>query len=157
VIGLDFSLPMLRVARQRAAGRWVVVAGDALALPFADGSLAAAATAFTLRNVVDLPGALAELARVLRPGGRLAVLELSHAAGLWRLPLAVHREVVVPLLGRLLSSDPAAYRYLPASLRPFPPAEALGALIAVAGFRAVRWQTWFGGAVALHTAERAAA
>lgn len=155
VVGLDFSLPMLRVARRRASGRWTVSAGDALALPFADSSLAAAATAFTLRNVVDLPGALAELARVLRPGGRLAVLELSHATGVWRLPLAVHREVIVPLLGRLLSSDPAAYRYLPASLRLFPTATALGALIAAAGFRDVRWRTWFGGAVALHVGERA--
>lgn len=156
VVGLDFSLPMLAVARQRAAGRWAVVAGDALALPLANGSVAAVATAFTLRNVVDLPAALAELARVLRPGGRLAVLELSHARGLWRLPLAAHRWLLVPLLGRLLSSDPGAYRYLPASLRPFPPAADLAARIAAAGFRDVRWRTWFGGAVALHLAERGA-
>lgn len=154
VVGLDFSPPMLAVARRRAAGRWAVVAGDALALPLADGSVAAAATAFTLRNVVDLPAALAELARVLRPGGRLAVLELSHARGFWRLPLAAHRELLVPLLGRLLSSDPGAYRYLPASLRPFPPTEDLAARIAAAGFRDVHWRAWFGGAVALHLAER---
>jgi demethylmenaquinone methyltransferase/2-methoxy-6-polyprenyl-1,4-benzoquinol methylase len=148
VVGLDFSERMLERARRKSDEiEWL--RGDLLDLPFADASFDSATVGFGIRNVDDLPAALRELRRVLVPGGRLAVLEITRPAG----PLAAFYrlwfERLIPWIGRLLPGG-AAYRYLPASVRRFPgPAELAGAL-AVAGFGEIRYRLLAGGIVALH-------
>jgi demethylmenaquinone methyltransferase/2-methoxy-6-polyprenyl-1,4-benzoquinol methylase len=149
VTGLDFAPRMLERARRKLpAATWVE--GDLLALPFADASFEAATVGFGVRNVTDLQGALAELRRVLVPGGRLGILEITVPGG----PLAPFYRLwfdgIVPRLGKLLKGG-AAYSYLPASVRRFPGPEELGRLMQEAGFLAVDWRTFAGGIVALHT------
>jgi len=150
VTGLDFSERMLARARAKGPGiDWVL--GDVLALPFPDASFDAVTVGFGVRNVADLAAGLRELARVLRPGGRLACLEITRPRG----PLApffrLWFEGFVPLLGRLLPGG-EAYAYLPASVRRFPGPEDLAALLAQAGFAKIRWKMLGGGIVALHIA-----
>jgi demethylmenaquinone methyltransferase/2-methoxy-6-polyprenyl-1,4-benzoquinol methylase len=148
VTGLDFSERMLERARRKAPDlEWV--RGDLLALPFADGSFDAATVGFGVRNVSDLPGAITELRRVLRPGGRLAVLEITRPRGPLRWFYSLWFDRLVPLLGRLLPGG-EAYAYLPASVRRFPGPDDLAAQMA--GFRGVSYRLFAGGIVALHTA-----
>lgn len=150
VTGLDFSEPMLERAR-RKSGTVAWVQGDALALPFPDASFDAATVGFGIRNVADLDRCLAELHRVLRPGGRLAVLEITRPRGVLRLFFSLWFERIVPLLGRLIPGG-RAYTYLPASVRRFPDAEALAALLERAGFDQVGYRLLGGSIVALHVA-----
>lgn len=153
VVGIDCSAGMLRRARARglACG---LVRGDALALPLADGSVDAVVSGFALRNFVDVPGALAESARVLRAGGRLALLEVDRPAGaLVRFGHGLYFRRIVPLLGALLS-DRAAYAYLPASTVYLPDEATLTALLDAAGFTRVRKHRFLAGAAQLVTAER---
>jgi demethylmenaquinone methyltransferase / 2-methoxy-6-polyprenyl-1,4-benzoquinol methylase len=152
VTGLDFSEPMLERARRKAPElEWV--RGDLLELPFAAESFDAATVGFGVRNVDDLERALSELRRVLRPGGRLAILEITRPRG----PLAPFYRLwfdgVVPLLGKLLPGG-SAYTYLPASVRRFPGPPELARMIEAAGFHNVRVRLFAGGIVALHTAEK---
>jgi demethylmenaquinone methyltransferase / 2-methoxy-6-polyprenyl-1,4-benzoquinol methylase len=150
VTGLDFSEAMLERARRKAPElEWLT--GDLLALPFADGTFDAATVGFGVRNVADLPLALAELRRVLRPGGRVAVLEITQPRGLLRPFYRVWFELLIPRLGRLLPKGGDAYSYLPASVRRFPRAEELSALLEGAGFSQVRHRLLAGSIVALHT------
>jgi demethylmenaquinone methyltransferase / 2-methoxy-6-polyprenyl-1,4-benzoquinol methylase len=150
VTGLDFSERMLDRARRKAPElEWV--SGDLLALQFADASFDAATVGFGVRNVEDLDGALRELRRVLRPGGRVGILEITPPRGFLRPFYRFWFDGVVPLLGKLLPGG-SAYTYLPASVRRFPEPEDLASLIAAAGFRDVRYRTFAGGIVALHTA-----
>lgn len=152
VTGLDFSERMLERARRKAPDvRWV--AGDVLALPFGDDSFDAATVGFGIRNVEDLEAGLRELARVLRPGGRLGCLEITRPRGLLRPFFRLWFDGLVPVAGRLLPGG-AAYAYLPASVRRFPGPEDLGAALERAGFADVRWRLLGGGIVALHTAVR---
>jgi demethylmenaquinone methyltransferase / 2-methoxy-6-polyprenyl-1,4-benzoquinol methylase len=153
VTGLDFSPAMLARARRKAPGlEWIE--GDLLALPFADASFDSATVGFGVRNVEDLGGAIEELRRVLRPGGRLGVLEITRPRGLLAPFYRVWFDGVVPLLGKLLPGG-SAYTYLPASVRRFPGPQELAAMIESAGFRDVRVRLLAGGIVALHTAEAA--
>jgi demethylmenaquinone methyltransferase/2-methoxy-6-polyprenyl-1,4-benzoquinol methylase len=152
VTGLDFSERMLERARRKAPDiRWV--AGDLLALPFEDSSFDAATVGFGVRNVEDLEAGLRELARVLRPGGRLGCLEITRPRGLLRPFFRLWFDGLVPLAGRVLPGG-AAYTYLPASVRRFPGPQDLGAAMKRAGFADVRWRLLGGGIVALHTATR---
>jgi demethylmenaquinone methyltransferase / 2-methoxy-6-polyprenyl-1,4-benzoquinol methylase len=152
VTGLDFSERMLERARRKAPDiRWV--AGDVLTLPFGDGSFDAATVGFGVRNVEDLEAGLRELARVLRPGGRLGCLEITRPRGPLRPFFRLWFDGLVPLAGRLLPGG-AAYAYLPASVRRFPGPEDLGAAMDRAGFADVTWRLLGGGIVALHTAVR---
>ena len=148
VIGLDFSEPMLERARRKSTSiEWIQ--GDALALPFPDSSFDVVTVGFGVRNVSDLEGGLAELRRVLRPGGRVGVLDITTPRGVLRPFYSVWFDRVVPLLGNVLPGG-TAYTYLPASVRRFPSAEELAGLIRAAGFDQVGYRLFAGGIVALH-------
>jgi demethylmenaquinone methyltransferase / 2-methoxy-6-polyprenyl-1,4-benzoquinol methylase len=152
VVGLDFSEPMLERARKKSGAiEWVQ--GDALALPFEDASFDAATVGFGVRNLADLEGGLRELARVLRPGGRLAVLEITRPKGLLKPFFRLWFDVLVPFAGRVLPGG-QAYTYLPASVRRFPGPDDLSALLGRAGFTDVRYRLLGGGSVALHVGTR---
>jgi demethylmenaquinone methyltransferase/2-methoxy-6-polyprenyl-1,4-benzoquinol methylase len=153
VVGLDFSPRMLERARRKAPQvEWVE--GDLLALPFDGGAFDAATVGFGVRNVADLELALRELRRVLRPGGRLAILEITRPRGPLRPFYSLWFDRVVPLLGKALPGG-AAYTYLPASVKRFPTAEELAELLGAAGFAHVRFRLLAGSIVALHTGEAA--
>jgi len=149
VTGLDFSPRMLQRARRKAPGL-AFVEGDMLELPFADGAFDAATVGFGVRNVADLERALQELRRVLRPGGRLAILEITRPRGPLRPFFTLWFDRLVPLLGKLLPGGDA-YTYLPASVARFPAAEELAALLERVGFTGVRFRLLAGSIVALHT------
>jgi demethylmenaquinone methyltransferase/2-methoxy-6-polyprenyl-1,4-benzoquinol methylase len=149
VIGLDFSERMLERARRKSSAiEWVQ--GDALALPFEDDSFDAATVGFGVRNLEDLDRGLAELARVLRPGGRVGVLEITRPQGLLEPFYNVWFGKIVPVLGKLLPGG-SAYTYLPASVKRFPGPEDLSRFLHEAGFSDVRYRLFAGGIVALHT------
>ena len=152
VTGLDFSAAMLDRARRKSSTvAWVE--GDLLALPFADETFDAATVGFGARNVADLDLAVAELRRVLRPEGRLAILEITQPRGVLRPFFSLWFDRIVPLLGKVLPGG-RAYAYLPASVRRFPGAEALAALLERGGFEQARFRLLGGSIVALHTAVR---
>jgi len=160
VIGLDLSAGMLRqAARVRPAPGATVpryLAGDALALPFPDGSFDAVTIGFGLRNLPDYAAGLGEMHRVLVPAGRLVVLEISAPGG--GLALLLYRgwfQRIVPLLGRLLRRGPA-YRYLPDSLRRYPAPERIADLLRGAGFGQVTWRRLPSGMASLHVGIRQA-
>jgi demethylmenaquinone methyltransferase / 2-methoxy-6-polyprenyl-1,4-benzoquinol methylase len=149
VTGIDFSEPMLERARQKSSEvEWVQ--GDALALPFEDASFDAVTVGFGIRNLSDLEGGLRELRRVLRPGGRIGILEITRPRGVLAPFYRLWFDGVVPVLGRLLPGG-SAYTYLPASVRRFPGPADLAALLSAAGFEGVRYRLFAGGIVALHT------
>jgi demethylmenaquinone methyltransferase / 2-methoxy-6-polyprenyl-1,4-benzoquinol methylase len=148
VTGLDFSERMLDRAREKAQTvEWVL--GDATALPFPDASFDAATVGFGIRNVPDLEAGLAELARVLRPGGRLACLEITRPEGMLKPFFRLWFDGLVPLAGKVLPGG-RAYTYLPASVRRFPGPSDLAAAFGRAGFDGVGWKLMGGGIVALH-------
>ena len=150
VTGVDFSEAMLARARRKAPELdWV--RGDLLALPFADETFDAATVGFGVRNVADLGAALEELRRVLRPGGRLAILEITRPRGPLRVFYSLWFDRVVPVLGKILPGG-EAYTYLPASVRRFPGPDDLVAELH--GFDDVRYRLFAGGIVALHTGVR---
>jgi demethylmenaquinone methyltransferase/2-methoxy-6-polyprenyl-1,4-benzoquinol methylase len=149
VVGSDFSERMLERARTKAPDvrfEW----GDALALAYEDDSFDAATVGFGARNFEDLDLGLAEMARVVRPGGRVVVLEITVPE---RPPLSwffrMWFDRAVPALGRL-AGDPDAYSYLPSSVKRFPDPRGLGAALAGAGLVEVRWVLTAGGIIALH-------
>ena len=149
VIGIDFSKPMLERARRKAPKlEWVE--GDALALPFADESFDAATVGFGVRNLSELDKGLRELRRVLHPGGRLAILEITRPRGLLAPFYRLWFDVLIPVAGKILPGG-SAYTYLPASVRRFPDPEGLAKLMDEAGFGEIRWRLFAGGIVALHT------
>ncbi len=160
--GLDFTPEMLERAREKAAARRrrglpvprAFVAGDLLDLPFEDGRFAAVTVGWGVRNVPDVPRAFREMARVTRPGGRVVCLESTQAPqGLGKRFHDVWLGRAVPVLGRLVTGDPSAYAYLPASVAAFPRADELAALMAAAGLAGVRYRRLGFGAVALHVGE----
>jgi demethylmenaquinone methyltransferase/2-methoxy-6-polyprenyl-1,4-benzoquinol methylase len=148
VVGLDFSEPMLERARKKAP-EIEFVQGDALALPFDDASFDAVTVGFGVRNVEDLEKGIRELRRVLRPGGRLGILEITQPRGVLAPFYRIWFDRIVPLLGKLLPGG-SAYTYLPASVRRFPGVDDLAALLESNGFDEVRYRTFAGGIVALH-------
>jgi demethylmenaquinone methyltransferase/2-methoxy-6-polyprenyl-1,4-benzoquinol methylase len=149
VTGIDFSKPMLERARRKAPElEWVE--GDALALPFADGSFDAATVGFGVRNLSELDRGLRELRRVLRPGGRLAILEITRPRGLLAPFYRLWFDVLIPVAGKVLPGG-SAYTYLPASVRRFPDPQGLAHVMDEAGFGEIHWRLFGGGIVALHT------
>jgi demethylmenaquinone methyltransferase / 2-methoxy-6-polyprenyl-1,4-benzoquinol methylase len=154
VVGSDFSEEMLALARRKAPQlrfEW----GNALELPYPDGGFEAATVGFGARNFSDLERGLQEMARVVRPGGRVVVLEITTPQ---RPPLSTFFRVwfdrVVPLLGRL-TGESVAYSYLPSSVRRFPAPEGLAAAMARAGLRDIRWILTAGGIIAIHVGTKA--
>lgn len=154
VTGADFSPQMLAVAR--ALGSRRLVQADALALPFAEGEFDAVTVAFGLRNMASWENALREMQRVLRPGGRLLVLDFSLPAGALRSVYRPYLHHVLPRLAGWLTGEPEAYRYLATSIEAFPSGAQLCALIEAAGFTAARAEPLSGGIVSLYLAEKPA-
>jgi demethylmenaquinone methyltransferase/2-methoxy-6-polyprenyl-1,4-benzoquinol methylase len=149
VVGLDFSERMLARARRKADGiEWT--RGDATALPFPDEAFDAVTVGFGIRNLDDMASGLREIARVLRPGGRLGCLEITRPRGVLRPFFRAWFDGLVPLVGKVVPGG-RAYTYLPASVRRFPGPEDLAAAFEPAGFADVRWRLLGGGIVALHT------
>ncbi len=158
VVGCDFSESMLELARRKAAQRelgqvrfeWA----DALELPYPDASFEAVTVGFGVRNLVDLERGLEELSRVLRPGGRLVILEITQPR---RPPLSTFYSLwfdrVVPILGTL-AGDHDAYSYLPQSVKRFPSPPRLAELIAAAGLERIRYLVLAGGIIAIHSGAR---
>jgi len=158
VIGSDFSERMLDLAREKpvppGAATPLFEWADALALPYDDASFDAVTVGFGARNLADLDGGLAEMARVLKPGGRLVVLEITQPT---RPPLstffALWFDRLVPLIGRL-AGDSDAYSYLPESVKRFPPPRGLAEVMDRAGLGGIRWTVLAGGIIAIHSAVR---
>ena len=149
-LGLDLSTSMLaraadKLARAGLDERARLVAGDAQRLPLASSLFDGALVAFGIRNVGDPAAALAELGRVLRPGGRLVVLEFSTPRGLFGLLFGAYSRHVLPRVGGWISGDRGAYAYLPASVARFATPDAFGARMEAAGFTDVRWAPLTGG------------
>jgi demethylmenaquinone methyltransferase/2-methoxy-6-polyprenyl-1,4-benzoquinol methylase len=155
-VASDFSLGMLTAGSRRAGRRLLpFVAADALRLPFADAAFDAVTISFGLRNIVDVPAALAEFVRVTKPGGRLVVCEFSTPVlpGFRQLYLNYLMRAL-PWIARRVASNPEAYVYLAESIRGWPDQRRLAAGIAEAGWADVRWRNLTGGVVALHWAQR---
>lgn len=154
-VGLDFSRGMLNAANRRFPGAGIFVQGDALRLPFADGSFTAAVSGFALRNFVAIPPVLEELARVLKPGGRVGLLEVDKP----RNPLVaaghgLYFNRVVPVVGGLIA-DRKAYRYLPQSASYLPPEAEMRARLESAGFASIVKRSPMFGAIQSISAVRA--
>lgn len=158
VVGLDFTPEMLLLAREKAlAGQahLELAAGDALKLPFPDGLFDAVVTGFALRNVTDIPAAFAEMARVTRPGGRLACLEIAKPRQpLFRRFFSLYFYRLVPLLGGLITGQPSAYTYLPHSLTAFLTPDEIVDVMRTTGWREVGYKRLMLGTVAVHVGIR---
>src|SRR4051795_1948399 len=158
VVGCDFSEPMLELARRKAFERGAAQVrfewADALELPYEEESFDAVTVGFGVRNLVDLERGIAEMVRVLKPGGRAVILEITQPT---RPPLSLFYSLwfdrIVPLLGSF-SSDPEAYSYLPESVRSFPSPRGLAEKMDAAGFEQVRWTVLAGGIVVIHSGVR---
>ena len=154
VVACDFSQGMLAVGRRRQP-TIRFVAGDALHLPFADAAFEAVTISFGLRNFVDVDGALRELARVTKPGGRIAILETSAPR---RQPMRAGHHFyvrrVMPRIAKLVATNSEAYEYLAESMAAWPTPDALADRITAAGWERVEWRQLLLGAVALHSGLR---
>jgi demethylmenaquinone methyltransferase/2-methoxy-6-polyprenyl-1,4-benzoquinol methylase len=151
-VAADFSVGMLAAGARRDVPK---VGADGTKLPFADGVFDAVTISFGLRNIVDHSAALAEMARVTRPGGRLVVCEFSTPTN--RVFATVYKEYLMKALPRIataVSSNPDAYVYLAESIRAWPNQADLARQIAASGWSAVRWRNLTGGIVALHAATK---
>lgn len=158
VVGADFCLPMMQAGLAKLDAtqqRGAYVTGDALCLPFPDNSFDVITTGFAMRNVADLVGALREMYRVAKPGGRIACLEVARPEqALVRLGHRIYFTRIVPLIGAIVGGNGEAYTYLPQSAENFPPPEHLRDLFKAAGWRHVRYTLLGLGAVAVHIAEK---
>jgi demethylmenaquinone methyltransferase/2-methoxy-6-polyprenyl-1,4-benzoquinol methylase len=160
IVGADFSERMLELANEKAAERGVPDItfewADALDLPYSDASFDAVTVGFGVRNLADLDVGVGEMARVLRPGGRLVILEITQPQ---KPPLSTFFSLwfdrLVPLLGRF-AGDPEAYSYLPESVRSFPAPEGLAEIMDRAGFERIRYTILAGGIIAIHSGARRA-
>src|SRR5215510_11682621 len=159
VIGCDFCHPMLVIGNEKIkskqARRAFLTEGDALRLPFADCSFDVVTIAFGLRNLEHVEGGLAEIFRVLKPGGRAAALEFSRPViPVFRQAFEFYFHNILPHVGSLVSGSDSAYRYLPASVRAFPDQKRLAGMMREIGYANVRYHNLTGGVAALHLGER---
>ncbi len=152
IVGLDPSTGMLEVARTKIADKRIeLIEGNALALPFPDHSFDVVTIAFGLRNLPDYQRGMNEMARVLRPGGRLVVLEFLPPRGAARLVFRSYIATVLPVLGRAVSGSPEAYRYLASSIGQFIDAASVRELMSNAGLQQVTTRRLTGGIAGLHS------
>ncbi len=159
--GVDLSTEMLRraggkLAREGLAQRASLLAGDVLRLPLRDSLFDGALIAFGIRNVSAPEAALLEIRRVLKPGGRLVVLEFSQPPGVLGRLYQLYFRHLLPRIGALISGDASAYRYLPASVERFPSPAGFAALMAGAGFASVEQRRLTGGIACLHRGDKPA-
>jgi len=155
VVGTDFCRPMLAIAAGKTSGRIRLIEGDALDLPFRDGTFDAATIAFGLRNLSNVESGIAELSRVVKPGGWVAVLEFSRPANAVLRPLFnLYFRKLLPWMGGLISGSLSAYTYLPASVQKFPDQSQLSLLMEQAGLDQVGYENLTGGIAALHMGRR---
>ena len=160
IVGADFSERMLELAQDKALERGVADVtfewADALELPYSDASFDAVTVGFGVRNLADVGAGIREMTRVLKPGGRCVILEITQPT---KPPLSTFFGVwfdrIVPLLGRL-AGDPDAYSYLPESVRGFPPPARLAALMDEGGLEGIRYTVLAGGIIAIHSGSRPA-
>jgi demethylmenaquinone methyltransferase/2-methoxy-6-polyprenyl-1,4-benzoquinol methylase len=158
VVGVDFCRPMLDIAKLKAS-RWGIrlplVEGDALDLPFMDGSFEATTIAFGLRNLTSIEAGFKELLRVLKPGGWVAVLEFSKPkTPVLRSLFKIYFTKLLPWFGGLISGSKSAYQYLPNSVSRFPDQKQLASIMKEAGFEEISFQNLTGGIAALHLGKR---
>ncbi len=158
VIGIDFSRPMLEIAKSKANAQSLelpFIEGDALSLPFADCSFTAVTIAFGLRNFSTIEGGFEELLRVLKPGGRIGVLEFSKPVlPVFRSIFQIYFAKILPMVGGLISGSRSAYQYLPDSVKRFPDQRELASLMTQVGFVEVEFENLTGGIAALHFGTR---
>jgi menaquinone biosynthesis methyltransferase ubiE len=160
ITGLDLSQGMIDIGRRKIeraglAGRIELICGDSLAMPFADAQFDAITVAYGVRNFADLLAGYREMARVLRPGGTLTVIELcTPTARLVRPLYRLYTRRIIPLMGRLVSKDVRAYSYLPESIAAVPQRAGMTALMEQAGFTDAAWRTLTFGTCAIYTARK---
>ena len=158
IVGADFVQPMLACAQEKAgrsASRARFVSADALNLPFGDATFDLVAIAFGLRNLANYACGIAELRRVLRPGGTLAILEFTQPrAAFFGRVYGFYFKDILPFVGGALSGSGKAYGYLPVSVARFPSPENLGEKLLSTGFTRVRFELWAHGIVSFHLAQR---
>jgi len=156
VTAADFTLEMMRVGRRDVAmQRLYYAAADALCLPFAEAAFEAVISGFLMRNVIDLHKALQEQYRVLVRGGRIVILDTTRPKKNLLSPFIwFHMHIVIPTLGRLISGERDAYKYLPDTTENFVTAEKLAALLAAVGFKKVGYERLMFGTIAIHWGEK---
>lgn len=158
IIGADFALPMMRVGQRQMLGKTVSwTAADALDLPFPNQQFDAVVSGYLVRNVVDIPRTLQEQKRILKPGGRIVILDTSPPPDNLLKPFILfHLNVVIPMLGRIIGGQAAAdaYTYLPESTQTFKKPDELAALMREAGFNNVNFKTFMFGTMAVHWGQR---
>ena len=152
VLAADFCLPMLLAAQRKGVGK--LLQADGMALPLPDAAFDAVTIAFGLRNMESWQRGLAEIARVLRPGGHLLVLDFSIPRPPFQTLYRFYLHRVLPIFARLLTGDRGAYEYLGASIEKFPAGAAMNTLIEAAGFADAHCAPLTGGVVSLYTARR---
>jgi len=155
-VAADFTVEMMRAGRRSPARRaldWA--ASDALSLPFASGRFDAVVSGFLMRNVVDVPRALLEQRRVLKPNGRIVILDTTRPSENLLTPfIKFHLNTVIPTIGKLITGERDAYTYLPTSTQNFLRAEALAARMVEAGFRTVGFRRVMFGTIAIHWGQK---
>lgn len=159
VVGGDFSRTMLMRARKKSGSRGarlLLVESDALAMPFADAQFNVITAAFGFRNLVNYRQGLTEIHRLLKPGGRVAILDFSlPRGGLFGALYRFYFRSVLPRIGKMVSGVPGPYTYLPASVESFPSCEELVRWMEETGFTSISYELWTGGVVALHQGVKA--
>jgi len=155
VTALDFAPQMLRRGEEKfraagVAGRVTTIEADAMRIPAADASFDLVVSAFGFRNLANYAGALAEIHRVLRPGGEMGILEINRPRGVLGRMYLVYFERVLPWIGRMVSGSGVAYEYLPQSVARFPQPDRMLELMRGAGFEGAEWEPYTLGAVGLY-------
>jgi len=160
VIGADFALPMMWVGMREPRGNTISWAGaDAMQLPFPDRAFDAVVSGYLVRNVIDIPQTLREQLRILKPGGRIVILDTSPPPNNLLKPfILIHLNYIIPLLGKLIGGDAAvdAYKYLPQSTQAFKTPQELAAIMQQNGYRNVGFRTFMFGTMAVHWGEKPA-